>query len=271
MGEIERGGLRLAYERRGEGPPVVFVSPLGWSGAHWRLHQVGALSGEFEVVTYDHRGTGSSSVADGPYSTRLLARDLLVLFEELDLLEPLRVVGLGSGGAVVQWLCLDQPAAVRAAVFVASGPGQFDERPLARDLPADGLAAVEEEWPAALTRRLASREYFLDPAAPVVAPFVAAVTDGAAAAVAWRWHAEAARGHQLTEHIAEIEVPALVVVGEEDEVAPPGEPNPIESSLELAKRLFYAEYVEIPGAAHALHVEQAEAFNASIRDFLTRY
>lgn len=60
MDEVEVGGQRIAYQRSGEGPPLVLLHgwPLNWR--EWR-RQVDALSDEFTVVAWDAPGAGRSS------------------------------------------------------------------------------------------------------------------------------------------------------------------------------------------------------------------
>lgn len=272
MAEIERDGVRLFYERTGEGPPLLLISPLGWSGAHWALAQRVDFAKDYEVITFDHRGTGRSSAPAGPYSTRLLARDVIALLEVLELDEPVFALGLDGGGAVLQWVCLDAPEALRAAVLVASGPGRIDTRPVPRSLPAEAIAdLVEKGWPAYLRDHLGGPEYFVNRESPAVQPFLATFDgEGACALLPWLWHQQAGFEHETTERLAEIELPCFVLVGEQDDHPRSGAPSRIETSLELAKRLFFAEYVEIADAALALHIEQAAAFNEAVRDFLAR-
>jgi aminoacrylate hydrolase len=49
----------IYYEEAGRGQPLIFVSGLGGTGSYWRP-QVPAFSSRFRVITYDHRGMGSS-------------------------------------------------------------------------------------------------------------------------------------------------------------------------------------------------------------------
>jgi pimeloyl-ACP methyl ester carboxylesterase len=273
MAYVERDDVRLYYERTGEGPPLLLVSPLGWSARHWDQFQVSHFAADFEVITFDHRGTGRSTAGTQPYSTRLFARDVVHLLEELDLLEPVFLLGHSSGGGVVQWVCLDQPEAVRGAVLVASGSGRVDERPVARSLSPELVATlVEEGWPVFLQSWLQSPEMFFDAAPEVVETFLGAHRgEYATGLLSYLRHLQAGLEHETTAQLSEIEVPCFILVGDRDEAAAPGSANRIETSLELAKHLFYAEYVEIEDAALGLHIERPEAFNEAVRDFLIRH
>jgi len=68
----------------------------------------------------------------------------------------------------------------------------------------------------------------------------------------------------MTERLGSIEVPTLVVVGNQDILTPRGD------SEELAELIPTAELVVISGAAHGLMVEHASTFNRVLLDFLKR-
>ena len=68
----------------------------------------------------------------------------------------------------------------------------------------------------------------------------------------------------LADHLGAIEVPTLVIVGNQDILTPRGD------SEELAERIPTAELVVISGAAHGLMIEHASTFNRILGDFLSR-
>lgn len=69
MDQLEVEGLRIAYERAGEGSPLVLLHGyVGDGRATWRC-QIAELSDEFTVVAWDAPGSGRSS--DPPESFRL--------------------------------------------------------------------------------------------------------------------------------------------------------------------------------------------------------
>ena len=96
MSEIEANGIRLHYDVRGEGPPLVFVHGMCGRGDVW-AGQVERLSDEFTCVTYDRRGHGSSSDGEAQHTVPLHGDDFAALVTALDL-GPVLYVG-SSGGA----------------------------------------------------------------------------------------------------------------------------------------------------------------------------
>jgi 3-oxoadipate enol-lactonase len=69
---------------------------------------------------------------------------------------------------------------------------------------------------------------------------------------------------EMVDVLATLDVPTLVVVGNQDILTPRGD------SEELAERIPGAELVVISGAAHGLMIEHATTFNRVVLDFLTR-
>jgi pimeloyl-ACP methyl ester carboxylesterase len=120
-GYVETNGVRTYYERRGNGPPVVFVHGMALSTTMWE-RQLSALSGQFTTVAYDVRGhgrTGGSPVE--PYSIALFGEDLDALLTALDIERPV-LCGLSMGGAVVQAYAAAHPENVAGLVLADTFP-----------------------------------------------------------------------------------------------------------------------------------------------------
>ena len=77
--------------------------------------------------------------------------------------------------------------------------------------------------------------------------------------------AAAMQSMQLTRLLPHIKAPTLVIVGEEDTATPPA------MAERLAASIPGAELVAIKRAAHLPNIEQPDAFNAAIGDFLRRH
>lgn len=120
-GYAETNGIRTYYERRGDGPAVVFVHGMAMSTTMWE-RQATALSGEFTTVVYDVRGhgrTGGSAIET--YSVDLFAADLDALLTALDIYRPV-LCGLSMGGAVVQAYAARHPEKVAGLVLADTFP-----------------------------------------------------------------------------------------------------------------------------------------------------
>jgi len=72
-------------------------------------------------------------------------------------------------------------------------------------------------------------------------------------------------GLNLTERLREIALPTLIVVGEDD----PG--TPVSASQAIHKQIKGSELVTLKSAAHLSNIEQQNAFNTAVLDFLKRW
>src|SRR5690606_30334759 len=95
---VETGGLTIAYERAGDGPPLVLVHGAAEDGRIW-APQLAGLSDELTVVAWDEPGAGRSSDPPEGFGLAGYADGLAALLEALDL-GPVHLGGLSWGGTV---------------------------------------------------------------------------------------------------------------------------------------------------------------------------
>lgn len=101
MPTVRTNDIETYYERRGSGPPIVFVHGTILDHAQWDP-QVEALSDAFTTVAYDVRGHGrTGGSARESYSVELFASDLDALITALDLEAPV-LCWLSTGGCIAQ-------------------------------------------------------------------------------------------------------------------------------------------------------------------------
>jgi len=92
-------GVRIHYQRAGQGPDLVLIHGLAANVAFWYLAVVPALIGEFRVTAYDLRGHGYSDTPPSGYTSADMAADLDALLDHLGVARA-HVVGHSFGGAV---------------------------------------------------------------------------------------------------------------------------------------------------------------------------
>jgi len=115
VGFVAAVGGQLAYERGGEGEPVVFLHGLGLDRAAWDP-VVRDLGPSFDAIRLDQRGHGDSSDPVGPYFPH---EDVVRLLDALAV-ERAHLVGLSMGGAVALDVALARPDRVRSLALVNS-------------------------------------------------------------------------------------------------------------------------------------------------------
>ena len=110
---VEAGGLRIAYERVGEGPPLVLVHGAAEDSRIWEP-QLAGLADEFTVVAWDEPGAGRSSDPPEIFGLADFADALAALLDALEL-GPAHLAGLSWGGMVLLELYRRRPGLVAIA------------------------------------------------------------------------------------------------------------------------------------------------------------
>ena len=248
---------------RGEGPPLLLLAGLGQGSWVWR-DVLPALAGRWRTVAFDNAGTGRSLHVPARSSIADIADDAAAALEERQL-GAAHVVGFSMGGYAALTLALARPALVRALVLAgtgAGGPGRvsrpahvataFEE---AFGLPYDQFARRTMPYTFAPGWSEANPERFEEILAARRERPTSYETIDAHTRACYRFYADGCT-------VERIDVPALVVHGDEDLIVP------VENGRALAARLPQAEYVELAGRGHNLMLEAPETFAAVVLEFL---
>ena len=259
MEAIEAGGHRIAYERKGEGPPVVLVHGYVGDRRMWR-RQLDELSDEFTMVAWDAPGFGGSSDPSEDFPLSGFADCLAAFVAALGLGRP-HVVGLSFGSGIALELYRRHPGLPRSLVLASAYAGWAGSLPdgvasqrLAQalrlaDLPSARL--VDELMPTLFTEA-APRE--------LVADFAAGLAEFHPAGL--RATSRAFATADLRDILPGIAVPTLLLYGDEDVRAP------MDVALALHATIPGSRLVVIEGAGHVCNIEAPERFNAELRAFL---
>jgi len=256
-------GVNLHYEVSGQGRAIVLCH--GYTASHqvW-VHQLPVLAGDYQVVTVDLRGHGSSDAPSSvaAYSIPTLASDIRYLLEHLGI-SACCFVGHSLGGFVALQLALDHPQLIGALVLVGTSSGPIDipgyaelRMQLEKIVQRDGMEAAFEHN--ALHNPMARKRFekFPELRQTVKRRMLETSLDGyiyAAQAMSQR--------PVLTGRLGEISAPTLVVVGEEDNTF--RQPSEI-----LANGIPHARLHVVPEATHTPQEETPEVFNKMITGFL---
>ena len=257
-------GARLHYEVTGRpgGDPVLMIQGLGADKNGWNLQRL-ALGFRYRVIALDNRGAGRSDQPFGTYTLDQMADDAVAVLDHAGI-ESAHVVGASMGGVIAQLVALHHAPRVRSLTLACTACRNHDWR---RELVAGWAATASERGMGAMTREAARwvigpRSWRrMWPAIGWLGPMRAhQPSHGFVSQVRAILTADDTAAHDLTR----IQVPTLVIVGNQDVLTTRGDAE------ELAERIPTAELVVISGAAHGLMVEHATTFNRVLLDFLRR-
>jgi 3-oxoadipate enol-lactonase len=250
---------RIAWERRGEGAPVVLVHGLGY--ARWGWEPVADLLAErFEVVLLDNRGIGESDAPPGPYTASEMADDVMRVLDEADL-ESAHVVGTSLGGMIAQELALSAPERVERLVLVCTTPGGPNAAPMPEPT-VRLLAEAATLEPLVALRRFVENALAPDPPEEIVERILAHRIATAQPLEAWAAQAAAGAAFDAWDRLGQVTAPTLVVHGSDDVVV-----DPANAGL-LAELIQGAQSVRFEGCGHLLFWEEPERFVEVVGEFL---
>lgn len=253
--------VRLHVEEAGSGAPVVLLHAFPLSGEMWRAQRDGLADG-FRVLVPDQRGFGGSPLGNDDPSLDHVADDVAALLDRLGLGQVV-LGGLSMGGYAAMAFLRRHADRVRALVLADTKAGADPEparekrERIAARLDTEGTAdALVEEVLPALCGPSTLRER------PEVADRVGAMVRAAPpAAAAWAQRAMAARPDSL-DTLRSVSVPALVVLGDEDQLSTRADADAMVTALP------HAHLVVLPGSGHLTAMEVPGAFTAAVRAFL---
>jgi|SRR6185369_7096295 len=253
-------GVTLYYEDEGAGTPLLLIHGFPLSSKIWR-RQIEGLKENFRIIAPDLRGFGRSDASPSGYSMDTYADDIAALLDHLGV-ENAVVCGMSMGGYVLLNLLDRHPGLVRGACFMVTRGGADDEAGKAR---RTALAEEVLKSGVKVTADLFGKILFA-PGTVARNPEVAAEVAG----IMLGMKREGLAGGLLSmrdrpdysDRLAGFDVLSLVIGGEQDQAIP------AEESLVLAKRLPKASLCLIPEAGHMVMMEQPEAVNRALADFL---
>lgn len=253
---------RISYHMAGKGIPLIFLHAFPLHSGMWQ-GQIAACAHGHLCLAIDLPGFGRSEAPLDRLTMDLAADTAAAVLDALDVIEPAVLVGLSMGGYASFAFWRRYPERVRALVLCdtrsqADTPeGRRGRLANAERARAEGAKAVGEAMLPKLLGRT-TRERRPEVVERVWTMMAEADPQGVAAALEGL-----AERPDSTPTLATVRVPALVIVGAEDELTPP-------SDAEAMRRgIAGSRLVEIPAAGHLSNLEQPEAFNEALLGFLS--
>ncbi len=250
----------MTYERAGRGHPVVLVHGYVSDGPSTWRPQLDALADDFDVIAVDLPGAGGSDDPPESFGIPGFADALAGFIAALGLPKPPHIVGLSFGGAVVIEFCRRHQDAASTITLVGSYAGWAGSLPQAEvDRRLDQALELSRLTPGELVETLLPTMFAASAPAGVVDEYAKSLRSFHPAGL--RAMARACT-EDLTDVLASIRVPTLLIYGEGDTRAPTG------VAADLHRSIPRSELVHLPGAGHVCNVDAVEPFNAALRRFL---
>jgi pimeloyl-ACP methyl ester carboxylesterase len=248
MATINRNGVTIFYEAHGAGPTILLSHGYSATAAMWNP-QVKDLSRDFRIVVWDMRGHGDSDSPDDAtlYSEAATVADMAAILDVVGARSAV-IGGLSLGGYMSLAFELVHPARTSALMVFDTGPGYRSDngrdgwnrtaRARADQFERDGLNALGTGNEVRVSQHRSAKG-------------LAHAARGMLAQVDGR----------VINHLPDIRVPTLVLVGEND--------TPFIAATDyMAGKIPGAKKVVLKDAGHASNIDQPNAFNDAVRTFI---
>ncbi len=254
-------GIEIFFERRGDGPPVLFLNGSGATLAGMGI-LLDVFAGRCDLLAHDQRGLGRTTIPEGPYAMADYAADAAGLLDRVGW-ETCRVVGVSFGGMVAQELAATVPDRIeRLALLCTSPGGSMPSYPL-HELAGLPEAERGSVYLPLLDMRFTPEWLATHDADRGLAEMVSARPAGTSADVlrGEREQLDARRRYDVLDRLDRITCPTLVAAGRYDGIAP------LANSEAIAARIPGAE-LRIYEGGHAFFAQDRHAL-PDVLDFLT--
>jgi 3-oxoadipate enol-lactonase len=255
-------GITIAYSDRGTGLPIIFLHAFPLNRTMW-AQQEEALSLRFRVITVDLRGHGESDAPLWRYTLEQSADDVNALLDQLSIQQAI-FVGLSMGGYILFAFYRKYAARVKGLILADTraqadtAEGKDGRFQMAQTAYKKGPSAIADIMmpkllsPATIQTRTA-----------LVQQVRVMIENNQISGIAGDLMAMAERPDSIP-LLKQITCPAQIIVGELDQATPPSD------AQLMADQIPNARLSIIPGAAHLTNLEQPEAFNHIVANFVAK-
>ena len=260
---IEHRGCKLAYEVRGNGPPVVFIQGVGVHGDGWKP-QIDPLSLHYQCMSFDNRGMAKSQPIGVPVTVEQMGEDTLALMDAIGW-ESAHVVGHSMGGLIALNVALTAPKRVRSLSLLCTFADGRDAAPLTPRMIwlgmrtrigtrrmrrnaflrlvmfTDSMSQRERDELAVELEPLFGHDLADQP--PIVSKQLSAM-----------------RKYDAKPRLGELsQIPTLIVNAEHDPISPPKVGRAMHEAMRGSK------YVEMPNVSHGVPIQSSGEINVMLR------
>jgi non-heme chloroperoxidase len=266
-----KDGAEIYYKDWGKGQPIVFHHGWPLSSDDWDTQMLFFVQHGYRVVGIDRRGHGRSSQITEGHDMDHYASDAAAVVDHLDLHNTIHIGHSTGGGEATRYVARHGKGRVSKLILAAAVPPIMVKSPNNPDgLPIsvfDGLRKALADNRAEFYRDLASKPFY-GFNRPDNAPMQGVIDNwwrqgmmGSAQA-----HYEGIKAFSetdLTEDLKAIEVPTLVLQGDDDQIVP------YKGAALLQQKLLKKPTVKIyPGFAHGMLTTKADRINPDLLEFI---
>jgi len=259
-GYADAGGVQIAFQVSGNGPPLICGHAMGWDQSLWDDHRE-QLSKHHQLITFDQRGSGDSDHPhqDQAYTPAAFGQDLQAVLDHLGI-ERANVLGYSMGAVAALSFAITCPERVTKLILVSAMASRLPEQIIERAkqvekaVLTDGLEkAYEFYFSGPMFEGTLNKQEIVSKMQKVIAKATRHGFLGCFAVTIDR--------PSVVDQLSLISAPTLVMVGERD-IHYLAEADLITSIIPSSNRVI------VPNAGHALTVQNKIEFESQVLNFL---
>jgi len=246
MPKAQMNGIELYYEVHGTGPAVVFAHGAGGNHLSW-WQQVPAFARQYQCIIFDHRGFGQSPDTPNGPGSQAFAGDLRKLLDHLHV-DRAALVAQSMGGRTCLGFTLAHPERAQALVMADTTGGFGDAR------MAQMRADLEKQLAGTTSPRTYAPSFMQEhPRRAFLYEQIRALNPP---------RQDTPGPGPTAEQIRAMRTPTLLIVGEEDVIAPPAMMEAFQQYIPNARLR------RVAGSGHSVYFETPDEFNRIVLEFL---
>ena len=260
-GQVEAGGIKTAYLETGAGPNLILVHGAGGGAVNW-YKVIGPLSQHFHIIAPDVVGFGESDKPDAPYDRPYFAGWLKSFLDTIGV-QKAHVAGGSQGGAISLQFTHDYPGRVNKLLLVDAGAvGGWEQE---MDLLDTVSMMLDHTFPTRGRTKKRLQELAVTKPGDVDEALVdyfygVLKMDGANN---WFWQGRGAAVEAMPkEELATVNVPTLLLWGEDDEIFP------LSNAQEAVPVMSNAQLQVFPECEHTPHLDEPDKLVEAFIQFL---
>ena len=266
MSYAQVNGINLHYTIQGQGQPMLLIMGLGGPAAAWDRTFLQHMADDYQVITYDNRGTGRSDKPDEPYSIALFASDAVGLLSALNIPRA-HIFGISMGGMIAQEIGIHQQQYVTSLTLGCTTPGGKHSVPA----PPESMqalkgrpgqtpeAAIQDGW------KLSYTEEYIAAHRDELEATLRRVLEHPTPFFAYKRHLDATMTLRVYKQLKEISAPTLVATGRDDVLIPAA------NSDILAREIPNAQLAIFDNAGHGFVSSARDPFLTVFKEFLSQH
>jgi pimeloyl-ACP methyl ester carboxylesterase len=261
MGKYVNGTAVYEYGDRNNAP-VIFIHGFPYNSTMW-AQQIKRLKESYYCIAYDVRGLGDTPPGDGQFTMEMFVDDLISVMDGLDLDKPV-VTGFSMGGYITLRAVEREPDRFSSLVLCDTkaeaddDAGRIKRAGAINTIDKDGMEKFASDFVPMTFGKNAPRDI-----PESYNTILEQAINESPIGVKGCLLAMAART-DTSPVLENIQVPTLLLVGEEDTLTPPS------VMQEMHEKIRDSELITVPGAGHMTPIEKPAIVAQSMEDFLGR-